>query len=119
MIPIQTLVKNKKTSKQGVTVNDSFNICGSWEALVVYEGTTYGLGTDEKDLEIVGPEDAAIRDPKKCGAGRGEKCCIFLVVGTDGFECQRFGQLRTSIQFRSGMVAKREPLMMFPDCQLP
>lgn len=114
-----TKVKNKETGELGVVVTDQWNCCGPGEVLVVYEGTTASHGTDLNLLEYLGPENAKA-DLRKCGAGQGgEKCCIFLVVGSNGPECQRFGPLRNTIIFRKDkMAAQREPSELFPACQL-
>jgi len=54
-------------------------------------------------------------DPIKCGAGRGEECCIFLTAGSKGFECERFGSLRDMLISRT-MNAKRNPEEPYPQC---
>lgn len=113
-----TIVKNKVTKKLGVVVTDPFDVCTDNEVPVVYEGTTASVGTDSRNLESLGHENAQA-DPKKCGAGQGENCCIFLTAGANGFECGRFGSIRWSIIFRKErMVAQRDPVQLFPNCQL-
>ena len=116
---IGTLVKNKDTGKTGVVVNDFLGCCSEGEEPIVYEGATSSLGTSLENLEILGLENAQA-DPQKCGAGQGEKCCMFLVFDTaNGFECQRFGHMRNKLIFRKeSLTAKREPTELFPDCQL-
>ena len=112
------VVRNKETSSMGVTCRDipgPFSCNGPDEVSVVYDGTTVTSGTDYRVLEIVGPENA-VADLNKCGAGRGEDACIFLVVGPNGAECQRFGDLRWDLVFRT-MRAKRHPEKLFPKCQ--
>lgn len=104
--------------KTGVVIDDEFGVCSGNETLVVWEGTDFGLGSPTEDLEIVGPENAKA-DLKRCGAGRGEQCCIFLTVGMDGPECARHTGLRTTILVHArGMNAQRYPLEMYPNCQL-
>jgi len=88
---------------------------GPDEVSVVYDNSTTAIGTDWQTLEVIGPENA-VADPKKCGAGRGEDCCIFLTGGSNGFICERFGSLRWSLIFRT-MNAKREPSELYPRCQ--
>ena len=112
-----TLVRNKNTKVVGVVVDDPFNCCSEKEVPVLYEGVTFSSGTFPENLEIIGQENAQA-DLEKCGAGQGENCCIFLVIGETGPECERFGSLRTSLIFKEGMVAKREPAQLFPNCQL-
>ena len=113
---IGVVVKNKD-GHLGVVITDSFGCCGDDEIPVVYDGINYYSGTDYRELEVVGPENAKA-DPEKCGAGTGEQCCIFLVVGSEGFECQRFGSMRNTLIFRE-MKAKRHPTQLYPYCQLP
>lgn len=94
------------------------NCCGPNEVPVVYEGSTAFFGTDVGDLEVIGPENAEA-DIEKCGADKGEECCIFMAMGSDGLSCERFGNLRYDLIFRKDqMRAKREPTELFPDCQL-
>lgn len=115
----QTLVKNTGSGKIGVVCPDMsgmMNCNGPEEVGVVYEGSTTSSGTDWRDLEIIGPENA-VADLDKCGGGQGEKACIFMVVGGDGIRCERFGNLRWSLIF-SKMNAKRNPAELFPKCQL-
>lgn len=112
------VVRNKEIGSIGVTCRDlpgPLSCNGPDEISVVYDGTTVASGTDFRELEIVGPENA-IADLHKCGAGKGEEACIFLVVGSNGAECQRFGDLRWNIIFRT-MRAKRHPEKLFPKCQ--
>lgn len=120
-ISIQTVVKNRQSGKIGVVCPDlggMLSCCTDEEVPVVYEGTSVSCGTLFDQLEIIGPENAGA-DLKKCGAGQGENCCIFLTVGTNGPECQRFGNLRWDLVFRkSSMASKREPTELFPGCQL-
>jgi hypothetical protein len=114
----QLIVKNKKTGSMGVTCHDLPGILscnGPDEVSVVYNGTSYAIGTDYQTLEIVGSENA-VADFHKCGAGRGKDACIFLTAGSNGAECQRFGDLRWNLIFRT-MNAKRHPEKPFPECQ--
>ena len=115
----QTLVKGKtiETGKFGVVIRSDFGHDAPGSVDVVFDGRTYSQEVMPEDLEIIGPENA-IADFKKCGGGRGKECCRFLAVDADGFSCERFGTLRTSIQFKSGMVAKRNPSKLYPECQL-
>ena len=59
-----------------------------------------------------------IEDPKKCGIGQGEKCCVFITFGPDGFECQKDGPMSRFLFSRQDMSAKRTPIQSYPDCQL-
>jgi hypothetical protein len=114
----QLVVRNKATDCIGVICRDlpgPLSCNGPDEVSVVYDGTTCASGTDYRELEIIGPENA-VADLEKCGAGRGEETCIFLVVGSRGAECQRFGSLRWDLIFRT-MNAKRNPDRLFPHCQ--
>ena len=112
------VVKNKETGFIGVTCCDlpvPLSCNGPDEVNVVYDDTDVALGTDYRLLEIVGTEKA-VANLKRCGAGKGEEVCIFLAVGSDGAECERFGDLRWDIIFRT-MEAKRHPEKLFPKCQ--
>ncbi len=112
-----TVVKNTITKKKGVVITDRFGVCSPEEILVVYDGTSSGLGTDHESLEIIGPENA-VADLEKCGANTKE-CCIFLTMAASGPECDRFGSLRDNIIFRENqMNATRHPTQMYPECQL-
>lgn len=115
---VGTKVRNRR-GKIGVVIDDLpgiMGVCGPDEVLVVYEGTTFGCGTSRSDLEAIGKAEA-VASPEKCGAGKGAKCCIFLVVSGDGWECQRFGALRNNLIFRE-MEARRHPAEPYPGCQL-
>lgn len=111
---IKTIVEYK--GRRGVVVDDLYSCCSEDETPVVFTGTASFKGTPTAELTIIGPEEA-IPEPVKCGAGKGDDCCIFLVCGTGGFECQRFGDLRYQLIF-TNMTAKRHPLKMFPECYL-
>lgn len=113
---LQTLVKHKGTGRLGVVTQDCMSCCDEGEVPVVFEGTTFFEGTPEGDLEVIGPENA-VADMDKCGAGQGEKCCMFLVVDANGPSCQRFGRMRNDLTFRT-MTAKRNPNLLFPNCRL-
>lgn len=118
-IPIQTVVRNKKSGSTGVVCPDlggMLSCCADDEVPVVYEGASAFCGTPFDQLEVIGPENA-VADLRKCGAGQEEKCCIFLTMGASGPECQRFGNLRWNLVFRK-MSVKREPAELFPSCQL-
>ncbi|MBI2098561.1 MAG: hypothetical protein HYT49_02790 [Candidatus Wildermuthbacteria bacterium] len=115
----QLVVRNKETGATGVVCPDlpgPLSVDGPDEVGVVYDGETTAHGTDFRVLEVVGPENA-VADLDKCGAGKGEQACIFLTIGSKGVECQRFGNLRWSLIFRT-MKAKRHPEKLFPECQL-
>lgn len=114
----QTVVVNSEGAR-GVVVPDMagmLNCNGPDEVGVVYEGSSFSSGTDYRELKIVGPE-SAVADLIECGAGKGSKCCKFLVVGAKGPECQRFGSLRWSLIFKK-MVSEREPTEPYPQCKL-
>lgn len=118
MIPAQTLIVNLRDGRIGVTCPDLMNCCTDTEVPVVYEGTSSFEGTEVAQLEVIGPENAR-PEPDRCGAGRGADCCKYLTVGPSGFECERFGNLRHLLRFKSDMIAKRDPIRMFPQCFLP
>ena len=64
-------------------------------------------------------KDEAVVDFKRCGAGKGADCCIFLIAGRNGFECARDGSLYfTLVSRKTQMTAQREPTEPFPACQL-
>ena len=118
MLPLQHIVIDKN-GVRGVTIDDQGQLSCQADPdknLVVFEGRTWGEGDiSDEDLTIVGPENA-VADLVKCGAGLGEKCCMFLAVGSQGVLCGRFSSLRYSIIF-SDMIAKGEPRRMFPEGQ--
>jgi hypothetical protein len=114
----KTLVRNHKTNHTGIVIEDGYgmmSVCAAHEVSVVYDGTTYGCGTDYRNLEITGTEQA-VADLIKCGAGKGAECCRFLTVG-EGPECERFGPSRMTLIMRK-MRAQRDPAEPFPQCQL-
>lgn len=105
--------------KRGVTCPDIMSCCAEWETPVVFDGESSFQGIQTDRLTIIGPENAVITDPEKCGAGLGRDCCIFLTCGPKGFECDRFGDLRFQLIMKSGsFTAKRKPTAMFPLCQI-
>ena len=109
-------VKNINTNEEGFVIDDSFSCCDDSEDLVVYDGTKHGSGTDRNLLKEI-PFIFPVPDPKKCGAGKGDDCCIFITVGPDGFSCERFTSLRNTLIFRS-MNAKRNPEQVYPECMI-
>jgi len=111
---VGTRVRNKLTGAIAHVVSDSFGVCGDSEELLVYDGTSYGCGTDKDEIEEI-EQIVPIPNPEECGAGKGEKCCIFLTVSAKGFECERFSGLRDTLIFRT-MNAKRHPEEPYPDC---
>jgi len=119
-IPRQIVVRNKETGRIGVTCDDlpvPLTRCTPQETPVVYGGEATLTGITTELLEIIGPENAKA-EPDRCGAGREEECCVFLVLKGGKFECQRFGSLRWDlISLKEGMNAKREPVKSYPFCQ--
>ena len=114
----QTVVKTED-GRIGVVCPDLpsyLSVLGPDEVNIVFEGNNFATGTNWEMLEVTGHEDA-VADLKKCGAGRGEETCIFLIVGSAGAECQRFGSMRFDLIFRT-MKAKRHPTELYPNCQL-
>jgi hypothetical protein len=109
----QTIVE--KDGRRGVTVPDFMTCCLDSETPVVWAGEDFLEGIQTDTLTVVGDE-GAVADPAKCGAGKGAECCIFIVDGPLGFSCERHGELRYSLIFKT-MTARREPNAPFPDCQ--
>ena len=107
-------VRNTKTGEEGFVVRDSFNCCTEDELAIVYDGETSFLGTD-KSLLVDIDYEIPIPDLKKCGAGQGKECCIFLTMTADGPECQRFTSMRDSLIFKT-MTAERDPSEPYPEC---
>lgn len=117
-IPPQMIVVNLEGDKRGVTTVDFMSCCHPDETPVVWEGNGFSTGTWTNQLKVIGPEKA-VGDPDRCGAGRGEQCCIFLICGAQGFECARFSSMRVPLIFRRDkMTAKRQPTESYPNCQL-
>lgn len=108
-----TKVQDSK-GRIGIVESDTFGCCDETETLVVFDGTDAGQGTQTDELTVIG-EYEATPDHVKCGAGQGEKCCIYLVCGAQGFECARFSSLRMSLIFKT-MNAKRRANRLFPAC---
>lgn len=107
----------KHEGKTGVVIADVYSCCSPDQTMVVFEGTDVGAGTSTEQLEVLGPEKAQANF-EKCGAGQGARCCTFLTVDPSGACCERFSALRMTLQARaSTMIAKRQPVKMFPDCQ--
>ncbi len=114
----QMSVRHRSTGRVGVTCPDFMSCCADDETPVVFDGAAAFCGTLTDELEVIGLEQA-VAEPGKCGAGPGSDCCLFLVVGRKGFECERFGSLRFTLQFKKkSMSARREPVRLFPLCQL-
>lgn len=115
------VVRNKKTGRIGVVVDDlpgMFSCCTSEETPVVYEGMSACVGTLTDKLEVIGPENA-VADPRGCGLGTEKDCCIFLGVNPSGFTCERYGPLRWSLIFRVREIgSQREPVALFPACRV-
>ncbi len=111
-----TKVKNTGTGELGHVIDDDFGCCDDTEILVVYDGTSHGMGTDKKLLE---PFRGLTPNPdmEKCGAGQGADCCIFLTVGAKGPCCERFTSMRNTLLFRT-MNAKRDPKESWPECMI-
>lgn len=55
-----------------------------------------------------------------CGAGQGEVCCRYLVMGSDGFECGRVRESFKRMLDERGdsMRARRSPQEEYPLCQI-
>ena len=67
-------------------------------------------------FRVVGQENAR-PIPRKCGAGKGADCCVFLTCGADGFSCERFSSMRDTLLFKT-MNAKRNPSEPYPNCMV-
>lgn len=112
------MIVTDASGRRGVTVPDMpgmMSCCSPEETPVVWSGEKSFFGMLTSRLSIVGPEDAKA-DLKKCGAGQGTECCIFLTMGSKGPCCERHSDMRTSLIFKT-MNAKREPIETYPDCQ--
>jgi hypothetical protein len=109
----------EKNGKRGVVIDDlpgMLSVCSPEGVMVVWDGEDFGEEENPETLNVIGKENA-ICDPKKCGAGCGADCCIFMVVGPGGFSCERFTGLRMTLEMAT-MTAKRRPKEMFPKCYL-
>jgi len=121
----QMRVRHKATGREGTLCTTIYLLLsdGDDTLSVVYDrdgkgSTPLALNCDggRGAFEVIGPENA-VADPVKCGAGRGAECCIFLTVGSNGFNCERHGSMRYSLQFKN-MNAKRDPSAPYPLCQI-
>lgn len=67
---------------------------------------------------FAGPTARILTDPCGCGAGQGNRCCIFIVVGRQ-IECHRDGPLRENcLAHRPVWTAQRVPIEPFPACRI-
>jgi hypothetical protein len=101
---------------RGVVVPDFGQCCCHAETPVVFDGHNEFKAVLTTELTEIGPENPAV-DLCKCGAGKREKCCIFLVIDVTGPMCARHTNLRYLL-IGKDMVAKRHPTQMYPQCQL-
>ena len=53
------------------------------------------VGDFHTEVKMSGQEAKEI-----CNLGKGEKCCAFLVVGSDGFECIRMSYPSNGVIFK-------------------
>lgn len=118
---VQDRVKLKANGKTGTLFPTFYMLLSDEddELSVAFDGqeggTTLNCFEGSRDaFEVLGPENAT-PEPKKCGAGKGEACCIFLTLGINGFNCERFGENRYSLMFRK-MNSKRKPTEAYPNC---
>lgn len=77
------------------------------------------LGVPAEEVTLSDSIEPVEPDFKKCGAGRGSQCCVFLVMGPWGFQCARKGPLDSGIR-RSvpRLKAKRIPTEDYPGCMI-
>lgn len=117
-IPLETVVRHKKTGNVGVTAPQIFpDLEGS--VGVVYDGYDSYVETMPDDLEVVGAYEAPIPDPEaaqRCGAGSGAGACRYLTMQPGGFKCARFSTLRNTLIFAK-MNANGIPKHRYPECQ--
>ncbi len=60
-----------------------------------------------------------LKDVWACGAGKEEKCCIFILAGPNGIYCGRGTTLEATLRIRRPMmVAQRVPEEPYPLCLL-
>lgn len=77
------------------------------------------LGEPVEDVTLSDSTEPVEPNFKKCGAGRGAKCCVFLTMGAYGFQCARNGPLDPGIRQRQpNMKAKRIPKEDYPNCMI-
>lgn len=113
-----TRIRHLLTTREGVTCPDlpsPFQILGDNEIGVVYNNTNSLTGVDWDSLLLL-EEENAIPDPRRCGAGQGSKCCVFLTCGAKGFECERHTSLRWNLIMKPNMVSQRKPTAPYPAC---
>ena len=114
----QMRVRHRESGRLGTLCTTIYLLLsdGDDELSVVYDGgegpVTLNRVGGREAFEVLGPENAEAT-PEKCGAGKGPECCIFLVVGSQGFECARYGSMRHTLQFKT-MNAKRDPFSSLP-----
>jgi|GEM_PF-1613662 len=113
------IVKEISTGKIGVIMPQSqfFPEDGPHRVCFVEGRGTNSYESDD-EFEVIGKE-APIANMQKCGAGKGEKCCIFMTMSGKDLICNRFTSMDETLRFhKAEMSAKREPHELFPDCQL-
>ncbi len=121
MIPPRTLVREKRSGMLGIVCP---SILPDGQApLVVFAGTTSPVERAEESLDVLGM-DTPIADERGCGAGLGNRCCIFLSFNPASrtWECLRFGERHWAVIRHHATVrttAQRVPIAFSPDCQPP
>lgn len=91
---------------QWVYNNMPMTICGSREKVKAWI-----------DKKIEERKNHGKPDMKRCGAGMGKECCIFLTVGAEGLDCERGGPLDLTLRSRAPrMTAQRIPTDPWPHC---
>ncbi|NTU98584.1 hypothetical protein HGA64_01070 [Candidatus Falkowbacteria bacterium] len=118
----KTIVRRKSDGLQGVVCFDEEKRQRPEGVVtVVYEGRSSVDVVKVDEVEEIGQENA-VPCFNKCGAGRGASCCIFLVGEAGDLKCARHSEFRQILIARSrkpSSHAKRLPVEMYPNCQLP
>ncbi|MGH0033021.1 MAG: hypothetical protein ACQGVC_24795 [Myxococcota bacterium] len=96
-----------------------------WSSCYVIDGKCYNtvnFAPEDYSGPVLPDDIPEQADFAKCGAGKGAKCCAYLVSGPKGAECARSSAHEYELKRRAAnkqMSAQRLPSEPFPQCQKP
>ena len=120
MIPIQTMVEENGTKRRGVVCPPNERLFGDHSdnenlALVVFAGSFRAEQVPEKQLTVIGPENAAAQK-RFCDHSDGKKRCVFYDEPAGAPACLRHGARHWEALHAPGIG--RVPKELYPNCQL-
>jgi len=120
MIPIQTMVEENGTKRRGVVCPPNERLFGEHGdnenlALVVFAGSFRAEPVPEKQLTVIGPENAAAQK-RFCDHSDGKKRCVFYDEPDGAPACLRHGARHWEALHAPGIG--RVPKELYPNCQL-